>query len=130
MDALKGLPEATVIRDPSDLEAYLRDESHVRGVLPLAAVKPHGPAALRELVVGDGAVTAPQLPPLDAADYVRLYDALLEPAFRAAGGLGATHAAVVSVLRKLSVGSGGPAAGVKEARGRHVRLQLLRPRLR
>ncbi len=50
MDALKGLPEATVIRDPSDLEAYLRDESHVRGVLPLAAVKPHGPAALRELV--------------------------------------------------------------------------------
>ena len=50
MDLLKGLPEATVIRDPSDLEAYLRDESHVRGVLPLAAVKPHGPAALRELV--------------------------------------------------------------------------------
>ncbi len=50
MDALKGLPEATVIRDPSDLEAYLRDESHVHGVMPLAAVKPHGPAALRELV--------------------------------------------------------------------------------
>ena len=50
MDLLKGLPEATVIRDPSDLEAYLRDESHICGVLPLAAVKPHGPAALRELV--------------------------------------------------------------------------------
>jgi len=50
MDLLKGLPEATVIRDPCDLEAYLRDESHVRGVLPLAAVRPHGPAALRELV--------------------------------------------------------------------------------
>jgi FAD/FMN-containing dehydrogenase len=50
MDVLKGLPEAMVIRAPSDLEPYLRDESHVRGVLPLAVVKPRGPAALRELV--------------------------------------------------------------------------------
>jgi FAD/FMN-containing dehydrogenase len=50
MDVLKGLPEATVIWDPSDLEPFLRDESHVRGVLPLAVVKPHGPKALRELV--------------------------------------------------------------------------------
>jgi len=47
---LKGLPEATVIRDRDDLEPYLRDESHVKGTLPLAVVKPHGPAALRELV--------------------------------------------------------------------------------
>jgi len=50
MDILRGLPEATVIRDLSDLEPFLRDESHVRGIAPLAVVKPHGPAALRELV--------------------------------------------------------------------------------
>ena len=50
MDVLKGLPEATVIREPSDLEPFQRDESHVRGPQPLAVVKPHGPAALRELV--------------------------------------------------------------------------------
>ena len=50
MDVLKGMPEATVIWDPSDLEPFLRDESHVRGVPPLAVVKPHGPKALRELV--------------------------------------------------------------------------------
>ena len=50
MDVLKGLPEATVIREPSELEPFLRDESHVHGVLPLAVVKPRGPAALRELV--------------------------------------------------------------------------------
>jgi FAD/FMN-containing dehydrogenase len=50
MSNLKGLPEATVIWEPSDLEPFLRDESHVRGVPPLAVVKPHGPAALRELV--------------------------------------------------------------------------------
>ena len=50
MDILKGLPEATVIREPSDLEPFQRDESHVRGSLPLAVVRPHGPAALRELV--------------------------------------------------------------------------------
>jgi glycolate oxidase len=50
MDILSGLPEATVLRDPGDLEPFLRDESHVRGVPPLAVVKPHGPSALRELV--------------------------------------------------------------------------------
>jgi FAD/FMN-containing dehydrogenase len=50
MDILKGLPEATVIRDPSDLEPFLRDESHVRGTAPMAVVKPHGSTALRELV--------------------------------------------------------------------------------
>jgi FAD/FMN-containing dehydrogenase len=50
MDILSGLPEATVIRDLSDLEPFLRDESHVRGSAPLAVVKPHGPSALHELV--------------------------------------------------------------------------------
>ncbi len=50
MNPFKGLPEATLIEDPSDLEPCLRDESHLRGALPLALVKPHGPAALRELV--------------------------------------------------------------------------------
>ena len=51
MDALTGLPEATVLRDCESLESFLRDESHVRGVRPLAVVKPHGPKALRELVL-------------------------------------------------------------------------------
>ena len=50
MDVLKDLPEATVIREPSDLEPFRRDESHVQGHLPLAVVRPHGPVALRELV--------------------------------------------------------------------------------
>ncbi len=50
MDILSGLPDATVIRDPGDLAPFMVDESHVRGVLPLAMVKPHGPRALRELV--------------------------------------------------------------------------------
>jgi FAD/FMN-containing dehydrogenase len=50
MDFLEGLPEASVIRDAEAMEAFLRDESHVRGVRPLAVVRPHGPAALRELV--------------------------------------------------------------------------------
>jgi len=50
MDLLKKLPEATVISAADLLEPYRRDESHVIGDLPLAVVKPHGPAALRELV--------------------------------------------------------------------------------
>jgi FAD/FMN-containing dehydrogenase len=50
MDILKGLPEAMILWDPSDLEPYHRDESHVHGSHPLAVVKPRGPAALRELV--------------------------------------------------------------------------------
>ena len=50
MDALTGLPEATVIRDLDAMEPFLRDESHVRGTGLLAVVQPHGPAALRELV--------------------------------------------------------------------------------
>ncbi len=50
MDALKRLPETTVLLDPGDLEAYRRDESHVVGPLPLAVVKPRCAAALGELV--------------------------------------------------------------------------------
>ncbi len=50
MDLLRTLPEATVISAADLLESYRRDESHVIGDLPLAVVKPHGPAALRELV--------------------------------------------------------------------------------
>jgi FAD/FMN-containing dehydrogenase len=50
MELLKSLPEATVISASDLLEGYRRDESHVIGDLPLAVVKPHGPAALRELV--------------------------------------------------------------------------------
>ena len=50
MDILRGLPDATVITDREALEPYLRDESHVRGSLPLAVVRPRGPAALKELV--------------------------------------------------------------------------------
>jgi glycolate oxidase len=50
MDILSGLPEATVIRDSSDLEPFLRDESHVHGTAPMAVVKPYGPSGLRELV--------------------------------------------------------------------------------
>jgi FAD/FMN-containing dehydrogenase len=50
MDVFQELPEATVLSDPRDMEPFLRDESHVTGARPLAVVKPHGPAALRELV--------------------------------------------------------------------------------
>jgi FAD/FMN-containing dehydrogenase len=50
MDALTGLPDATVLRDPEAMEPFRRDESHLRGVLPLAVVQPHSPASLRELV--------------------------------------------------------------------------------
>ena len=50
MSRFPDIPEATVLREPADLEAYLRDESHLTGALPLAVVKPRGPAALRELV--------------------------------------------------------------------------------
>jgi FAD/FMN-containing dehydrogenase len=50
MNMLSDLPEAMVLEDPGDWEPFLRDESHLRGVTPLAVVKPQGPAALRELV--------------------------------------------------------------------------------
>jgi glycolate oxidase len=50
MDALIRLPEATVLLLPEQREGYRRDESHIVGELPLAVVRPHGPAALRELV--------------------------------------------------------------------------------
>jgi FAD/FMN-containing dehydrogenase len=50
MDPFTPLPEATVIQDPDSLEPFLLDESHLHGLRPLAVVRPHGPAALRELV--------------------------------------------------------------------------------
>jgi len=50
MHFLDALPQARIIRDPEALEPYRRDESHLRGALPLAAVLPHGPEALRDLV--------------------------------------------------------------------------------
>ena len=50
MDFLRNLPDAAVLTDREALEPYLRDESHVRGSLPLAAVRPRSAAALKELV--------------------------------------------------------------------------------
>jgi FAD/FMN-containing dehydrogenase len=50
MDAFMEIPEARVLTDPDDLVPFLEDESHLRGVQPLAVVKPLGPSALRELV--------------------------------------------------------------------------------
>ncbi|MFN7959048.1 MAG: FAD-binding oxidoreductase [Holophagaceae bacterium] len=50
MRAPLEIPEAKVLTDPGDLAPFLLDESHLRGVPPLAVVKPHGPRALRELV--------------------------------------------------------------------------------
>jgi len=50
IDLLKTVPDARIISGADDLEPYRRDESHVVGALPLAAVRPRGPAALRELV--------------------------------------------------------------------------------
>ena len=50
MKPLSSLPDATVLADPDVLEAFRRDESHVAGCMPLAVVRPHGPAALRGLV--------------------------------------------------------------------------------
>ena len=57
------IPNATLVELPEALENYRRDESHVVGPLPLAAVKPHGPDALRELVnvaKGDGLTLVPR----------------------------------------------------------------------
>ncbi|BDU68179.1 2-hydroxy-acid oxidase [Geothrix oryzae] len=50
MDFLRNLPDAAVLTDREALEPYLRDESHVRGSLPLAVVRPRSAAALKELV--------------------------------------------------------------------------------
>ena len=63
MDVLNCIPEATVLRLPEQLEAFRRDESHIVGDMPLAVVKPHGPAALRELVrlaKGEGLALVPR----------------------------------------------------------------------
>ncbi len=50
MQALRRIPDASVVLDPAGLEACRRDESHVVGDPPLALVQPRSPAALRELV--------------------------------------------------------------------------------
>jgi len=50
MRALLEIPDAKVLTDLDELAPFLLDESHLRGVPPLAVVKPHGPRALRELV--------------------------------------------------------------------------------
>ena len=50
MDLFGALPEATVLTDREALEPFLHDESHLHGTVPLAVVRPRGPAALRELV--------------------------------------------------------------------------------
>ncbi|HEX4845905.1 MAG TPA: FAD-binding oxidoreductase [Geothrix sp.] len=50
MRMLSSLPDATVLSDSEAMEPYRRDESHVLGTLPLAVVRPRGPAALKELV--------------------------------------------------------------------------------
>ena len=50
MDALKHLPDATVLLLPEQMDSFRHDESHLVGPLPLAVVKPHSARALRELV--------------------------------------------------------------------------------
>ena len=50
MNALRSIPDATVLLLPEQVEAFRRDESHLVGPLPLAVVKPRSPLALRELV--------------------------------------------------------------------------------
>jgi FAD/FMN-containing dehydrogenase len=50
METLRTLPDASVLTEAADLEAFRRDESHVVGDLPLAVVRPRSPAALKELV--------------------------------------------------------------------------------
>ena len=50
MNPLAGLPNSRLLLEADELAPYCRDESHVRGALPLGVVRPHGPEALRELV--------------------------------------------------------------------------------
>lgn len=50
MDALKQIPDATILLLEEQKDPYRHDESHLEGPLPLAVVRPRGPAALRELV--------------------------------------------------------------------------------
>ena len=50
MDALKLIPQATVLLLDEQKDPYRRDESHLEGPPPLAVVRPCGPQALRELV--------------------------------------------------------------------------------
>ena len=41
MDTFLEIPEAKVLSDPGDLAPFRQDESHLRGVPPLAVVKPN-----------------------------------------------------------------------------------------
>lgn len=50
MDALKHLPDATILLLPEQVDPFRHDESHLVGPPPLAVVKPRSPLALRELV--------------------------------------------------------------------------------
>ena len=50
MDMFSQLPDATVWLASHQTDAYRHDESHLVGVVPLAVIRPRGPAALRELV--------------------------------------------------------------------------------
>lgn len=47
---LRGLPDTTVLTERGALEPFLTDESHLRGSLPLAVVRPRSAAALKALV--------------------------------------------------------------------------------
>ena len=44
------IPDASVLLDSHQIQAYRHDESHLLGDAPLAVVKPRGPSALRELL--------------------------------------------------------------------------------
>jgi glycolate oxidase len=50
MDALKHIPDATILLLDEQKEPFRHDESHLVGPLPLAVVKPRSAGALRELV--------------------------------------------------------------------------------
>jgi FAD/FMN-containing dehydrogenase len=63
MAALNRIPDATVLLLPEQGEGFRRDESHLVGDVPIAIVKPHGSAALRELVrlaKGEGYALVPR----------------------------------------------------------------------
>jgi FAD/FMN-containing dehydrogenase len=58
-----SVPNAAWAETPEELEKYRRDESHVVGRPPVAAVRPRGPDALRELVrvaKGEGLTLVPR----------------------------------------------------------------------
>lgn len=55
MDWLDALPDTRVLRAPAQTLDYTHDESHLRGPVPRAVVKPRSREALRELVRRAGA---------------------------------------------------------------------------